>query len=128
VSDSPYPAHMLSNNLQIGASFPPAPAPRIGEQAQDSSRIAYLVSDNEQLGHYFRLAIQGCETRVEWFRSAARHLAHKRPEVASCLLISQRLAYMSGFDLQGRLSRTSSPPIIFLSDDGDIARNQEGRA
>jgi two-component system, LuxR family, response regulator FixJ len=27
---------------------------------------------------------------------------------------------MSGFDLQGRLSRTLSPPIIFLSDDGDI--------
>jgi FixJ family two-component response regulator len=113
-------AHMLFSNLQAGASFPAQSAARISGETRDSSRIAYLVSGDEQLGHSFRAAMQGCEIRTRWFRSASAYLAYERPEMASCLLISQKLSDMTGLDLQRLLSRALSPPIIFLSDDGDI--------
>jgi FixJ family two-component response regulator len=82
--------------------------------------MAYIVTDNQQLGINFETVLDACNIEARWFRSASEFLAFRQPEVTSCLLIGQTLLDMSGFDLQRKLAHTFSPPIIFLSDDGDI--------
>ena len=111
---------MLSTTLQTRSSMANQSAKWIGAAARDLSQIAYLVTDDEQLGQDVSAIIKSQGVRTQWFRSASAYLACKRPDVASCLLISRRLSDMSGLDLQRTLASASSPPIIFLSDDGDI--------
>ncbi len=82
--------------------------------------MAYIVTDNQRLGIDFEAALDTCDIEARWFRSASAFLAYKQPEALSCLLIGQTLLDMSGLDLQRELANTFSPPIIFLSDDGDI--------
>ena len=89
-------------------------------ETSNAFRIAYLVTNDEQLGCDLSEAIEFCGIRAEWFRSGSEYLSCNRPEIASCLLISQQLSDMSGRDFQRLLAPTFSPPIIFLSDHGDI--------
>jgi len=111
---------MLSS-LQKTLTFSPSqPAHWTEMETHDPSRIAYLITNDEQLGSDLSVAIECCGIRAKWFRSASEYLAYKRPGIASCLVISQQLSDMSGLDLQRILSPTFTPPIIFLSNHGDI--------
>jgi FixJ family two-component response regulator len=111
---------MLSSTLQTHSYEANRSVNRIGTRASDLSSIAYVVTDDELLGHEVCGIVRSQGVRVQRFRSASAYLGCERPEVASCLFISRSLSDMSGLDLQRTLACTVSPPIIFLSDDGDI--------
>jgi FixJ family two-component response regulator len=111
---------MLSSTLQTRSYAANQSLNRIGTGARDLSQIAYVVTDDELLGMEVCAIIQSQGVRAQRFRSASAYLACKRPDVVSCLFISRRLSDMSGLDLQRTLACTVTPPIIFLSDDGDI--------
>jgi FixJ family two-component response regulator len=98
-----------------------APFTRIGGERCDSSRIAYIVTDDEQLVVHVSGMIGNVGIQIKCFRSPPEYFGYKRPAVASCLLISRRISDMSGFDLQCKLQLATCPPIIFLSDVGDIS-------
>ena len=93
---------------------------RIAADSRESPRVAYLVSNDEMLGVDLGVTIEYSGIRTKWFRSASEYLSYNRPEVPSCLLISQQLLDMPGLNFQRLLAPTSSPPIIFLSNYGDI--------
>jgi FixJ family two-component response regulator len=105
---------------QIRIPYSAQPAAHISRKSHDLSEIAYVLIDDEQLGGEITSTIEGGGIRAKWFRSATSYLAHERPEVASCLLISRRLLGMPGLDLQRFLGASITPPIIVLSNDGDI--------
>jgi FixJ family two-component response regulator len=111
---------MLSSTLQTHSYAAHQSINRIGAGARDLSQIAYVVTADELLGRDVCAIIQSQGVRAQRFRSASAYLACKRPDVASCLFISRSLSDMSGLDLQRALACTVTPPIIFLSDDGDI--------
>jgi FixJ family two-component response regulator len=104
--------HMLSRT---------APVTRIAGECCKPSRMAYIVTDAKQLVAYVSGMIGGAGIQMKWFQSASGYLGYKRPAVPSCLLISRRISDMSGLDVQRKLAPTMCPPIIFLSDDGDIS-------
>ena len=111
---------MLSSTLQTRSYVANQSVNWIGAGARDLSQIAYVVIDDELLGQDVSTIIQSQGVRAQRFRSASAYLACKRPDVASCLFIGRSLSDMSGLDLQRTLACTVTPPIIFLSDDGDI--------
>jgi FixJ family two-component response regulator len=107
--------------LQSSALSASAPIARITGKPCVPSRIAYVVSDDEQLAGCIRSMTEGSGIHLKWFQSASGYFAYTRPVVASCLFISRRMSDMSGLDFQRELAPTMSPPIIFLSDDWDIS-------
>ncbi|WP_263356758.1 response regulator transcription factor [Acidicapsa ligni] len=111
---------MLSSTLQAHSYAAHQSVNRIGAGARDLSQVAYVVTDDELLGQEVSSIIQSQGVRTQLFRSAAAYLGCKHPDVASCLFIGRSLSDMSGLDLQRTLAYTVAPPIIFLSDDGDI--------
>jgi FixJ family two-component response regulator len=92
----------------------------IGKDNRELSSNVFVVTDDDLLGSDVVTFVEACGFQVIWFRSASGYLAHTRSQVPSCLLISSRLSDMSGFDFQLALAGNEHPPIIFLSDDGDI--------
>jgi FixJ family two-component response regulator len=96
------------------------PATRVSGKSHDVSEIAYVVIDDEQLGAEITSTLKDSGIRAKWFGSAANYLACGRPEVASCLLISRGLLGMPGLGLPRFLADRIPPPIIVLSNDGDI--------
>ena len=111
---------MPLSTSQTRAAYPTQPLSRIGWESRDLRKIAYIVTDDELLGNAVGCMIEANGIRAKWFRSDLEYLVYERPEVASCLLISRRLSDSSGLDLQGMLKGNHIPPIIVLSDDGDI--------
>ena len=111
---------MLLSTVPTHTALLPHSRDRIGPRSHESSRTAYIVTDNQRLGIDLETALDTYGVEARWFRSASAFLAYKQPDVLSCLLIGQTLLDMSGLDLQRRLAHIFSPPIIFLSDDGDI--------
>jgi len=94
---------------------------RIGSESCEPCRIAYIVTDDEQLVVHMSDMVERAGIQMKWFRSASEYLGYERPIVASCLLISRKISDVSGLDLQRKLGPTMCPPIIFLSDEGDIS-------
>jgi FixJ family two-component response regulator len=111
---------MLPSTQKTSSPLPLQTVDRILRSSLNPSRIVYIVTDDEQLGGDLRTASEASGIHVKWFRSALEYLAYKKPAVVSCLLISPQLSDMCGLDLQRLLAPTFSPPIIFLSYDGDI--------
>jgi FixJ family two-component response regulator len=111
---------MLLSTLQTTLLRPIQPANPTRLDSHELSRVAYIVTDEGQLGADVSAITDANGIRAKWFRSASGYLDYQRPEVPSCLLISLRLSNMSGLDFQRMLAGTITPPIILVSDDGDI--------
>jgi len=105
---------------QTRAPYFAQPATRVSRESHDLSEIAYVLIDDEELGPQISSAIEDSGIRAKWFRSPANYLAYGPPEAASCLLISRGLLGMPGLDLQRFFADRIPPPIIVLSNDGDI--------
>src|ERR1700761_4119944 len=103
---------MLQINLRTPASHPIQAANRIGKDTHELSKVAYIVTDDEQLGADVCSTIEANGIQAKWFRSASAYLAYQRPAIASCLLISRGLSVMSGLDFQWMLAGAMPPPVI----------------
>lgn len=82
----------------------------------------YLVSHDERVRQAVCEHLPASDREIVSFRSAAGYLTHSRPNVRACLILEMQLPDCDGLDLQRRLSRQPSPPIVFVSGDLDIPR------
>ncbi|MEJ0037879.1 MAG: response regulator [Gammaproteobacteria bacterium] len=86
-----------------------------------SGEVVYLVDDDpgvrEALGPFF----QSLDIQCVGFRSADEYLAYPRTDEAACLILDLQLPGIGGLELQERLMRTSSPPIVFITGYGDVS-------
>jgi FixJ family two-component response regulator len=55
------------------------------------------------------------------FASAAEYLDFKRRDTAACVILNISLPDLSGLESQRRLAEKANPPVIFISDQCDIA-------
>lgn len=83
--------------------------------------IVYLVDDEACVRDAITDLLETVDVTVVSFESAQAFLDHRRDDDAGCLLLDLQLPVMNGLELQERLVRTSSLPIIFMSGRGDIA-------
>ena len=111
---------MLEITFPTRGSYPTQPSNRIGRESQNSSMVAYIVTDDENLGTDVASAIEARGIRAKWFKSALEYLVYNRPEGPSCLFISRGLLDPPGLDLKRMLAYNGNPPVIVLSDGGDI--------
>lgn len=114
---------MLTSYFHTRMSFPIQAASRPGEPSRDVSQVeqvAYILTDDKRLGADLAAFVEANHIRAKWFTSASSYLSYKRPELASCLLMSRRLSDAPHLDVLGLLTGTVVPPIIVLSDAGDI--------
>jgi FixJ family two-component response regulator len=89
-------------------------------EAPRRSRMVYVACDDEQICADVRSALNGHNVLMRCFRSGFEYLACERSRTESCLLIGGHLADMSGLELQRMVAQTQGPPVIFLSDQGDL--------
>jgi FixJ family two-component response regulator len=82
--------------------------------------MVYLVDDDVSVREAITGLLESLEIDVLNFESAESFLRHERSDSAGCLILDLQLPEMSGLDLQERLQRSSSPPIIFITGRGDI--------
>src|SRR5580692_9474662 len=82
--------------------------------------MVYLVDDDVSVREAITGLLESVEIDVLNFESAESFLGHERSDSAGCLILDLQLPAMSGFDLQEKLQRSSSPPIIFITGRGDI--------
>jgi FixJ family two-component response regulator len=97
-----------------------APQPVSANRAEQSSRVACVASDDEQLTVEVRKAVEGRGITVRHFRSAFDYLACERPDIETCLLIGRNLTDMTGLELQRMVVKMHGPPIVFVSAERDI--------
>jgi FixJ family two-component response regulator len=82
--------------------------------------VVYLVDDDISVREAIAALLESVQIDVLNFESAESFLRHERADTAGCLVLDLQLPEMSGLDLQDRLQRGSSPPIIFITGRGDI--------
>jgi FixJ family two-component response regulator len=86
----------------------------------NSDEIVYLVDDEASVRDAITGLLETELVTVLSFESAPKFLEHRRTHAAGCLLLDLHLPEMSGLELQERLARTSSPPIVFISGRSDV--------
>jgi FixJ family two-component response regulator len=82
--------------------------------------VVYLVDDDVSIREAVTGLLESVQIDVLSFESAESFLRQERSDAAGCLILDLQLPEMSGLDLQERLDRGSSPPIIFITGRGDI--------
>jgi FixJ family two-component response regulator len=81
----------------------------------------FVVDDDVSVREALESLVRSAQLEVETFSSAQEFLAHRRPEVPSCLVLDVRLPGLSGLDLQKRMAeRELDIPIIFITGHGDV--------
>jgi FixJ family two-component response regulator len=87
---------------------------------KQSGEVVYLVDDDPSIREAIADLLESAQMNVITFESAAAFLSHKRSDTAGCLVLDLQMPEMSGLELQERLGRESSLPIIFITGQGDI--------
>lgn len=82
--------------------------------------VVYLVDDDESIREAMAGLLEAISITAVHFESAEDFLKYERSDSAACLVLDLHLPAMSGLDLQERLGRNPSLPIIFLTGTGDI--------
>lgn len=114
---------MLTSYFHTRTSFSIKAASRPGKPSRDVShveQVAYIITDDKRLGADLVTFVEANHIRAKWFTSASDYLSYKRPDLASCLILSRRLSDGPHLDVLGLLTGMVVPPIIVLSDAGDI--------
>jgi FixJ family two-component response regulator len=82
--------------------------------------VVYLVDDDTSVREAIADFLEAAQIEVISFESATGFLKHERLDAAGCLVLDLQLPEMSGLDLQERLGRKSTLPIVFITGHGDI--------
>jgi FixJ family two-component response regulator len=87
-----------------------------------STPIVFVVDSDPSVRESLELLVHAAGWRAETFGSGQEFLARPRPVVPSCLILDVTLPDLNGLELQERIaSERSDMPIIFLTDNADIA-------
>jgi FixJ family two-component response regulator len=82
------------------------------------SDVIYVIDDD---AHEISACFSTLGIKVIAFASAGEYLAFNSRNAAACLVLNTHLTDMSGFELQRRLAEKGGPPVIFISNQCDIA-------
>jgi FixJ family two-component response regulator len=85
-----------------------------------TGNVVYLVDDDPRVREGLKNLCDSVEIEMLTFSSAADYLEHLRVDDAACLILDLQMPGTGGLELQSRLSREGSPPIIFITGRGDI--------
>jgi FixJ family two-component response regulator len=83
--------------------------------------VVYLLDEDPRVREEIATCFSALGTRVIAFASANEYLSFSGRATATCLILNTHLPDMSGFELQRRLVEKAHPPMIFISDQCDIA-------
>jgi FixJ family two-component response regulator len=89
--------------------------------ADADGEVAYLVNGELSLREDISTFLAETGMRVIAFASAEAYLTFKRRDTAACVILNISLPDLSGLELQRRLAKNANPPVIFISDQCDIA-------
>jgi len=87
----------------------------------DNDPIVFVVDDDPSVCRSLERLIRSLELDVKTFLSAEDFLDYSRPERPSCILLDIRMRGLSGLELQEKLPREISPPIIFVTGHGTVS-------
>lgn len=83
--------------------------------------IVFVIDDDARMRAATQRLLKSVGLRVESFAAPNEFLAHRLPDVPSCLVLDVRLPGMSGFDVQNKLVEAGVRiPIIFITGHADI--------
>jgi FixJ family two-component response regulator len=83
--------------------------------------VVYILDSSPTTRHSMALMIEARGMVAKSFESARAYREHMPDEAVACLIIDTKLPDADGLDLQQTLSgKSAPPPIIFVSDTGDI--------
>lgn len=82
--------------------------------------IVYILDDDFRIREALVSLFESVGHAATAFGLASEYLAYKRPNTISCLVLDLGLPGMSGLELQEELAGTDTPPVIFLTGQGDI--------
>ena len=83
--------------------------------------VIYLVDADSRVRKEISSCFAALDMKVIGFSSAAEYLSFAGRDSAACVILDTHLPDLSGLELQRRLAEKSNPPVIFISDQCDIA-------
>jgi FixJ family two-component response regulator len=89
--------------------------------ADRAGEVVYLVEPDYGTREEISAFLSALGMNVVAFASAADYLAFDGRDTAACVVLNLHLPDTSGLELQRRLAKTTNPPLIFMSDQGDVA-------
>jgi len=89
--------------------------------AEPDREVVYFVDGEQNVREEISTLLAGFGMKVVTFASAAEYLSYKRRDTAACVILNIHLPDLSGLELQRRLAEKANPPVIFVSDQCDIA-------
>ena len=90
-------------------------------KAEPNGEVVYFVDGEQSVREEISALLAEFGMKVVTFASAAGYLSYKRKDTAACVILNIRLPDLSGLELQRRLGEKANPPVIFISDQCDIA-------
>lgn len=102
----------------LDGAFPRAfdhPNPNLGDE------VVYLIDCPGSLRDDIMLFLVEIGITAIAFGPAAEYLEFQRSDTAACVILNISLPDLSGLELQRRLAEKANPPVIFISDECDIA-------
>ncbi len=82
--------------------------------------IVFIVDDDERIREALSelLASHGIHSMT--FGSAGDYIDADKPDAPACLVLDVELPDINGLDLQGQIAESDHPPIVFITEHGDI--------
>ena len=92
--------------------------------ADESSDVVYIVDADPSIRAEVSARLAGSGNRVIAVASATEYLSLPGTEEAACVILNTCLPDISGIELQRRIVENGNPPIIFVSDNCDVASTE----
>jgi FixJ family two-component response regulator len=89
--------------------------------AEPVCEVVYFVDGEQKVREEISALLAELGMKVVTFASAAEYLSYKRRDTAACVILNIQLPDLSGLELQRQLGKKANPPVIFISDQCDIA-------
>jgi FixJ family two-component response regulator len=89
--------------------------------AHAEGEVVYLVDGERSFREGISAFLGEIGMKVVPFASAEECLAFQRRDTAACVILNIHLPDLSGLELQSRLAKDANPPVIFVTDQCDIA-------
>lgn len=83
--------------------------------------VVYLIDEDSQTREEIYACFAVLGLKVIDFATATEYLDFHGQDSAACLVLNTHLRDISGFELQRRLDAKGNPPVIFISEQCDIA-------
>jgi FixJ family two-component response regulator len=89
-------------------------------EVRADAKVCFIIDDDPLIRDALSELVVPLGMRPIGFGSATEYLAFPRPDVEACLIVDFELPDANGLDFQKRIAGETHPPIIFITDHGDI--------